>query len=75
MPLQTLTRDEIDGLLHPDRRRDRSPNSPRARCHPGRTHRARGMCTSCYFRWRDLGTGSKDPDRSVPADEEAPDAA
>jgi hypothetical protein len=29
----------------------KSPTRPRAKCHPERPHRARGLCDSCYDRW------------------------
>jgi len=29
----------------------KSPNRPRATCHPERPHRARGMCDRCYDKW------------------------
>lgn len=28
-----------------------SPSRPRAKCHPDRPNRARGLCSSCYQRW------------------------
>lgn len=29
----------------------KSPTRPRAKCHPERPHRARGLCDSCYDKW------------------------
>jgi hypothetical protein len=28
-----------------------SPERPRAKCHPEKPHRARGLCATCYDRW------------------------
>jgi len=29
----------------------KSPTRPRAKCHPDKPHRARGMCDACYDKW------------------------
>lgn len=47
-----------------ERERRKSPNAPRARCHPDRPHHAKGQCQPCYGRRRGRNRPSR---RCTPA--------